>query len=102
MSVIPDTQGSTKRRTVVRPGLHIKQDSISKITKTKRAEGMAQVIKCLYSKRKALSSTPSSAKKKTLRKTSNNNKTCKLILLRQFQSAYSQDSRNKDVTPFNE
>jgi hypothetical protein len=38
------------------------QDPLSKTTKTKRAKGMAQVIKDLPSKYKALSSNPSMTK----------------------------------------
>jgi hypothetical protein len=41
------------------------QDSISKITRVKRAGGAAYVVECLPSKREALSSNSSTAKKKT-------------------------------------
>jgi hypothetical protein len=41
-----------------------KQDPISKIFKTKRAGGMVQVAECLPSKCEAVSSNPSTAKKK--------------------------------------
>jgi hypothetical protein len=40
------------------------RDHISKITKAKRAEGVAQVVQCLPSKCKALSSNPDCQKEK--------------------------------------
>jgi hypothetical protein len=49
--------GSTNRRTAVQPGLGNKQDPISKITNTKRAGRVAQVVKCQSSKLKALNLT---------------------------------------------
>jgi hypothetical protein len=39
-------------------GLDIKQDAISKTTRAKRAGGMSQIVECLPSKHKALSSNP--------------------------------------------
>jgi hypothetical protein len=48
--------GSINRRVVVQDSWDIKQDPISKIPKAKRARGMAQVVECLNSKNKALSS----------------------------------------------
>jgi hypothetical protein len=39
------------------------RDPLLKITKVKRVGGMAQIIACLLSKREALSSNPSTAKK---------------------------------------
>jgi hypothetical protein len=44
--------------------LGIKRDPISKITKTKRAGGVAQVVECLPTKCKALSSKSKKKKKK--------------------------------------
>jgi hypothetical protein len=41
-----------------------KPDPISKITRAKRAEGVAQATEYLFSKHKALSSNPSTTKKK--------------------------------------
>jgi hypothetical protein len=38
---------------------HLKQDCISKITNTKKAGGMVQVVECLPSKHKVLSLIPS-------------------------------------------
>jgi hypothetical protein len=58
------SQGSTNRRTVVQAGLGIKWDPISKITNTKRAGGVAQVVEHLPSKFEALSSNPNYRKKK--------------------------------------
>jgi hypothetical protein len=50
--------GSINRRIVVQAGPSIKQDSIPKITKTKKAGDMADVVDHLPSKNKALSTTP--------------------------------------------
>jgi hypothetical protein len=48
--------GRVNRRIVVQAGVGIKARPIQKITKAKRAGGMAQVAECLPSKYKALSS----------------------------------------------
>jgi hypothetical protein len=53
-------QGSTNKRIMVQAGLGVKRDPISKITKDKRAGGVAQVVKCLPNKCEALSSIPTS------------------------------------------
>jgi uncharacterized protein YwlG (UPF0340 family) len=47
------------RRIVVQTGLNKKQHTISKITREKRAGGMAEVVDYLPSKHKALNSNPS-------------------------------------------
>jgi hypothetical protein len=49
---------------MVQAGLSKKPDPISKITREKRAEGMAQVVRGLPSKCEALSSTAITVKKK--------------------------------------
>jgi hypothetical protein len=64
MPVTPATQGNTNRRINVQAGQGIKYDLISKITNTKRAGEMAQVVEYLPSSCKGLSSTSSTAKKK--------------------------------------
>jgi hypothetical protein len=51
--VIQTIPGSTNMRIAVEAGPDIKQDAISKITNTKRAGRVAQVVKCLPSKHKA-------------------------------------------------
>jgi hypothetical protein len=48
----------------VQAGLSKKQDPISKITREKRAGGLAQMANCLPSKHKALNSNPNMTKKK--------------------------------------
>jgi hypothetical protein len=53
MSVIPATEGSPA---------WAKSKTISKITRAKRAGGLAQEVECLPSKCKALISNPSTAK----------------------------------------
>jgi hypothetical protein len=60
----PSYLGSVNMRIVVQTGLGKNMRAISKITKVKRAGSMAQVVKCLPSKCKALSSTGSTTKKK--------------------------------------
>jgi hypothetical protein len=64
MPVIPAIWGNTNRKMAVQAHLDIKRDRTSKITKAKRASGVAQVIEHLHSKHKALNSTPSTTKKK--------------------------------------
>jgi hypothetical protein len=54
----------TNRRIVVQVGPGIKQEPISEITNTEKDGGLAQVIECLPSKRKALNSTPVTTRKK--------------------------------------
>jgi hypothetical protein len=44
------------------------QDPIKKLTKAKRIGGVAQVVVCLSSKHKTLSSNPSTEKKKKQKK----------------------------------
>jgi hypothetical protein len=61
---IPATRGSTKRRNAVQACPGIKWDQTAKITKTKRAERVAQMVQHLHSKSEALSSTSSTVKKK--------------------------------------
>jgi hypothetical protein len=59
------------RKTVVQDSLGKKkksQDTIYKITRAKGADGMAQAVEHLTSKHKALSSNPSTAKKKKKKK----------------------------------
>jgi hypothetical protein len=63
MPVILAMQGSTSRKNEIQVGLGLKQDAISKITKAK-SWGVAQVVEHLPSKCKALSSSPSTEKKK--------------------------------------
>jgi hypothetical protein len=64
VSVIPASVGSIHRRTKVqaRPGK--KQVPISKITRVKRAGGIAQVVQCLPSQCETLSSNPNNIKNK--------------------------------------
>jgi hypothetical protein len=50
----------------VQTGLGKKQNLIFKITRGKRAGGMAQVVECLPSKHKALSSNPSTTNTKKM------------------------------------
>jgi hypothetical protein len=57
-AIIPARSGSINRRIVVQTGLGKKQECISKITRAKRAGGMAQEGECLPSNRKSLSSKP--------------------------------------------
>jgi hypothetical protein len=54
---------SVNRRIMVQAGPGIKMRSIQKITKAKKAGGMAQVVECLPSKYTALSSNSSTRKK---------------------------------------
>jgi hypothetical protein len=56
--------GSLNRRIVVQASLGKKQDPISKITRENRAGVVTQMVKHLPSKCKALSSKPSTEKKK--------------------------------------
>jgi hypothetical protein len=58
----PATQGSTNRRIVVQDGPDIKQDPNSKLANIKRAGRIVQVLVCLPSKHKVLSSMPSTTK----------------------------------------
>jgi hypothetical protein len=60
----PRYKGSINRSITIQaiPGIFCKT-LFKKISEAKRAWGMAQVIECLHSKHKALSSNPSSAKK---------------------------------------
>jgi hypothetical protein len=60
--------GSINRRIKVPAGPDKKQDPIPKITKAKRAVGVAQVVKCLPSKQEALTAIPSSTRRKKKRK----------------------------------
>jgi hypothetical protein len=46
----PSYVGSTNREIVVQASLGINKDPISKITNTKRAGGMVQMVECLPSK----------------------------------------------------
>jgi hypothetical protein len=48
---------------MIQTGVGTKEDTISKITRAKRAGGMAQVVECLLSKCEALSSNSSIKKK---------------------------------------
>jgi hypothetical protein len=61
-----------------------KQDPISKIFKTKRAGGMVQVAECLPSKCEAVSSNPSTAKKK--KKKGNRGQGCPFPDIKQLSS----------------
>jgi hypothetical protein len=54
--------GSTDRKITIQDGSGIKQNPISKITNTKRAGRVGQMIECLPSKQKVLYSTPHTAK----------------------------------------
>jgi hypothetical protein len=56
--------GRKNRRISVQVGLDKTRDPSGKLMNTKRARVMAQVIKCLLGRHKALSSNPSTAKKK--------------------------------------
>jgi hypothetical protein len=67
--VILATLGCTNRRTVFKASLGRNQDPISK-KKEKRAGRVAQVVECLPSKGKPLSSIPRTTKNKN----NNNNK----------------------------
>jgi hypothetical protein len=58
-------QESANGRITFLAGPDIKQDLISKVVNTKRLGGVVQVIECLPSKSKSLSSIPNIAKKKT-------------------------------------
>jgi hypothetical protein len=49
---------------VVQSGWSIKQDPSSKITRAKRAGGMAQAVECLITKGKVRSSNPSTGQPK--------------------------------------
>jgi hypothetical protein len=61
----PSYVGGTNRRIVVQPSPGKKtQDPIQKITKAKKGWDMTQVVECLPSSYKALSSNPSTAPKK--------------------------------------
>jgi hypothetical protein len=60
--------GSVTRRITVQASSGIKARHYAKITKVKRAGGVAQMMEHLLSKHKALSSTPVSQKKKKKRK----------------------------------
>jgi hypothetical protein len=53
----------------VQAGLSKKQDPISKITREKRAGGLAQMANCLPSKHKAPNSNPNMTKKKKKKRT---------------------------------
>jgi hypothetical protein len=63
--VIPAVLGGKNRRILVQASSGIKQHLIFKITSAERAGGVAQVVKCLSSKCKALSSTHILEKKKS-------------------------------------
>jgi hypothetical protein len=60
----PTFVGDTNRRTAIEPGPGMKQDHTSKIISAKRLSRVAQVVKCLPSMHKALSSTSTMAKRK--------------------------------------
>jgi hypothetical protein len=60
--VIPATQESTNGSVVVRAGLGIKGDPISKIINTKMTEDVDQVVESLPHKCEALRSKPRTAK----------------------------------------
>jgi hypothetical protein len=59
MSVIPATQGSINRKTVIQASLGIKPYHFSKITKAKRTGTITQVVQCLPIKHEDLSSNQS-------------------------------------------
>jgi hypothetical protein len=56
--VIPATQGSTYRKIVVQDSLGIKQNPVPKVTNAKQTGRVAQMVECLPSKCKVLSSVP--------------------------------------------
>jgi hypothetical protein len=62
--VISALQGNPNKRVIVQASLGIKGDPISKITNTRRAGFVAQVVEPLPSKHETLSSTSSTKKKK--------------------------------------
>jgi hypothetical protein len=63
MPVILATRGNPNRRTMVQTGLSIRQDPISKITNTEKADKVTEVIEHLPSKCEAFSSTPTTTTK---------------------------------------
>jgi hypothetical protein len=62
MTVVPSCSGKHKQEGCGSAGPGIKPDPVSKIANTKRAGGVAQVVECLLSKCKTLSSTISTTK----------------------------------------
>jgi hypothetical protein len=86
---------------VVQAGLSKKEDSISKITITKRTGDVAQVLECLPSQHKALNSNPSTTHTHTHKNSGEHSNTVCFYLYKVHKQRKTQTSEREEGTFWN-